>query len=175
MPTGLKRYQKTGNFHFITFSCYRRQPFLQTDTPKNIIQTILEQTRKQQGLCIAAYVIMPEHIHLLTNEPATGTLASFLQIFKQLTSRELKSASQKQFWQRRYYDFNILSSSEKLTEKIRYIHRNPVIRGLVCKPEQYRWSSFNHYATGELGPIEIESEWTARRRERALHPPPKLL
>jgi len=166
MPTGLKRHQKTGNFHFITFSCYRRQPFLQADDPKDIIQTILEQTRKQQSLCIAAYVIMPEHIHLLTNEPATGTVASFLQIFKQLTSRELKSASQKQFWQRRYYDFNIHSSSEKLTEKIQYIHRNPVTRGLVSKPEDYRWSSFTHYATGEPGPIEIESEWTARRRER---------
>jgi putative transposase len=167
MPTGLKRYQQTGNFHFITFSCYHRQPFLQTDTPKNIIQIILEQTRKQQGLCIAAYVIMPEHIHLLTNEPKTGTVASFIQIFKQLTSRELKSASQKQFWQRRYYDFNV-HSSEKRTEKIRYIHRNPVTRGFVSKPEDYRWSSFNHYATGEPGTIEIESEWTARRRERTL-------
>jgi putative transposase len=110
---------------------------------------------------------MPEHIHLLTNEPATGTVASFLQIFKQLTSRELKSASQKQFWQRRYYDFNV-HSVEKRTEKIQYIHRNPVTRGLVSKPEEYRWSSFNHYATGEPGPIEIESEWTARRRERGL-------
>jgi putative transposase len=164
MPTGLKRYQNTGNFHFITFSCYRRQPFLETDAAKNIIQIILEQTRKQQGLCIAAYVIMPEHIHLLTNEPATGTVASFLQIFKQLTSRELKSANRKQFWQRRYYDFNV-HSPEKRTEKIRYIHRNPVTRGLVSKPEDYPWSSFNHYATDEPGPIEIESEWIARRRE----------
>ena len=167
MPTGLKRYQKTGNSHFITFSCYRRQPFLQADTAKDIIQIILEQTRKQQDLCIAAYVIMPEHIHLLTDEPATGTVASFVQIFKQLTSRELKSASQKQFWQRRYYDFNV-HSSEKRTEKIQYIHRNPVARGLASKPEDYRWSSFNHYATGEPGPIEIESEWTARKRERTL-------
>jgi putative transposase len=167
MPTGLKRYQQTGNFHFITFSCYRRQPFLETDTPKNIIQIILEQTRKQQGLCLAAYVVMPEHIHLLSNEPETGTVASFLQIFKQLTSRELKSASQKQFWQRRYYDFNV-HSSEKRTEKIQYIHRNPVTRGLVSKPEDYYWSSFEHYATGEPGPIEIESEWTSRRRERTL-------
>jgi putative transposase len=173
MPKGLKRYQKTGNFHFITFSCYRRQPLLQADTAKNIIQIILEQTREQQSLCIAAYVIMPEHIHLLTNEPATGTVATFLQIFKQLSSLELKPASQKQFWQQRYYDFNIYSSSEKLTEKIRYIHRNPVTRGLVSKPEDYRWSSFTHYATGEPGPIEIESEWTARHRERTLHPPPK--
>jgi putative transposase len=167
MPKGLTRHQKTGNFHFITFSCYRRQPFLQTDPTKNTIQTILERTRKQQGLCIAAYVIMPEHIHLLTDEPATGTIASFLQIFKQLTSRELKPASQKQFWQHRYYDFNV-HSAEKLTEKIKYIHRNPVTRGLVSKPEDYRWSSFTHYATGEPGPIEIESEWTARRRERNL-------
>jgi putative transposase len=167
MPTSLKRYQQTGNFHFITFSCYHRQPLLETDTTKNILQIILEQTRKQQRLCIAAYVIMPEHIHLLSNEPETGTVASFLQIFKQLTSRELKSASQKQFWQRRYYDFNV-HSSEKRTEKIQYIHRNPVTRGLVSKPEEYRWSSFTHYATGEPGPIEIESEWTARHRERTL-------
>jgi putative transposase len=167
MPTGLKRYQETKNLHFITFSCYRRQSFLQTDTAKDIIQTILEQIRRQQCLCIAAYVVMSEHIHLLTNEPATGTVASFLQIFKQLSSRALKSASQKQFWQRRCYDFN-LHSSEKLIEKIRYIHRNPVIRGLVTRPEEYRWSSFNHYATGEPSPIEIESEWTARRRECTL-------
>ena len=167
MPTGLKRYQQTGNSHFITFSCYRRQPFLQTETTKDTTQRILEQTRKQQGLRIAAYVLMPEHIHLLTNEPATGTIASFLQIFKQLTSRELKPTGQKQLWQRRYYDFNV-QSPEKRTEKIHYIHRNPVTRGLVSSPEDYRWSSFNHYATGEPGPIEIESEWTARMRERTL-------
>jgi putative transposase len=99
---------------------------------------------------------MPEHIHLLTDEPAVGTVASFLKIFKQLTSRELKSSDQKQFWQRRYYDFNV-HSDEKRIEKIQYIHRNPVTRGLVSKPEDYRWSSFNHYATGESSPIEIES------------------
>ena len=76
---------------------------------------------------------------------------------------------QKQFWQRRYYDFNV-HSNEKRIEKIQYIHRNPVTRGLVSKPEDYRWSSFNHYATGEPSPIEIESEWTARLREHAFSP-----
>jgi putative transposase len=167
MPTGLRRYQQTQNFHFITFSCYRRQPFLKTDTAKDTLQHILEQTRQRQRLCLAAYVLMPEHIHLLTDEPDLGTLATFLQIFKQLTSRQLKSPDQKQFWQRRYYDFNV-HSEEKRVEKVRYIHRNPVTRGLVLHPEDYRWSSFNHYATGELGPVEIESEWTARRRERQL-------
>ena len=164
MPTGLKRFQQTNQLHFITFSCYKRQPLLQTPAAKDTVQQILEQTRKQQGLRIAAYVLMPEHVHLLTNEPETGTLATFLQILKQLTSRELKSPNQKQLWQHRYYDLNV-STTGKFTEKLQYIHRNPVKRGLVSRPEDYRWSSFNHYATGEAGPIEIESQWTARRRE----------
>jgi putative transposase len=165
MPTGLKRYQQTQHFHFITFSCYRRQAFLESSAAKDNAQQIFEQVRRQQSLCVAGYVLMPEHIHLLTDEPATGTLAGFLQIFKQLTSRQLKAAEQKQFWQRRYYDFNV-HSEEKRIEKLRYIHRNPVKRGLVARPEDYRWSSFNHYATGEPHLVEIESEWTARFRER---------
>jgi len=166
MPTGLKRYQQSKHFHFITFSCYKRQPFLHTTAAKDTILQILQQTRRQQGLSIFAYVLMPEHVHLLTDEPAKDTLATFLQILKQLTSRQLKSPDQKQFWQRRYYDFNV-SSHEKYVEKLQYIHRNPVKRGLVAKPEDYRWSSFNHYATGEPGPVEIESDWTHRQRERA--------
>jgi putative transposase len=80
MPKGLKRYHHTNNFHFITFSCYRRQPFLATATAKNITQQILEQTRQQQKLCIAAYVLMPEHIHLLTDEPAVGTVGRVAQV-----------------------------------------------------------------------------------------------
>jgi putative transposase len=171
MPTGLQRFQQTNRFHFITFSCYKRQPFLQTPAAKDTLQQILEQTRSQQGLRLAAYVFMPEHVHLLTNEPATDTLATFLQILKQQASRQLKSPGQKQLWQRRYYDFNV-SSREKFVEKLQYIHRNPVKRGLVSSPEGYRWSSFNHYATGGPGAIEIESEWTGRRRECTTLPTP---
>jgi putative transposase len=163
MPTGLVRYQNTKKFHFLTFSCYQRQPFLASNEAKNTTLQILEETRSQRGLAIAAYVLMPEHIHLLTNEPSTGTLATWLQIFKQRTSRALKLTQQKQFWQTRYYDFNV-ASIEKYIEKVQYIHRNPVTRGLVSRPEDYRWSSFNHYATGECGPVEIESHWTMDRR-----------
>ncbi|HEV2324643.1 MAG TPA: hypothetical protein VGS10_11895 [Terracidiphilus sp.] len=62
--------------------------------------------------------------------------------------------------------FNVWSEGKRV-EKLRYIHRNPVRRGLADKPEDWPWSSFRHYATGERGPVEIESEWTARRRELA--------
>jgi hypothetical protein len=62
---------------------------------------------------------------------------------------------QKHFWQARYYDFNVYTAKKRI-EKLRYIHRNPVKRDLVEKPEDWEWSSFRHYATGEEGAVEIE-------------------
>jgi hypothetical protein len=41
-------------------------------------------------------------------------------------------------WQKRFYDFNVWSARKQI-EKLRYIHRNPVKRGLVERPEQWRW------------------------------------
>ena len=67
------------------------------------------------------------------------------------------------FWQKRYYDRNIRDEHE-FRKKLRYIHRNPVKRGLVSKPEEWPWSSYRHYQTGMHGTVEIESEWTARER-----------
>ncbi len=92
-------YQRTQKFHFIPFSCYRRQPFLKSETAKDVTptgsRTYPAETKKS---ALRPTVLMAEHVHLLTNEPAVGTLATFLQIFKQLTSRELKSPDQKQIW-----------------------------------------------------------------------------
>ncbi len=59
-----------------------------------------------------------------------------------------------QFWQRRFYDFNVWSA-DKEREKLKYIHRNPVQRGLVTSPEQWKWSSFRHYAFWERGVIKV--------------------
>jgi hypothetical protein len=84
-------------------------------------------------------------------------------VLKQQTSRKLKPRGEPHFWQRRYYDFNVRNPA-KTVEKLRYMHRNPVLRGLAAKPEDWPWSSFRHYATGVPGTVEIESEWTARRR-----------
>jgi len=70
------------------------------------------------------------------------------------------------FWQARYYDFNVWGEG-KFVEKLRYIHRNPVARGLVARPADWARSSFRHYVGGDSGVVEIESQWTARIRERA--------
>jgi len=109
---------------------------------------------------------MPEHVHLLVNEPERDTLARAIQSLKQGVARRLALRAADSFWQARYYDFNVWSE-HKFVEKLRYIHRNPVKRGLVERPEDWTWSSFRHYATGEVGVVEIESQWTARKRERA--------
>jgi putative transposase len=70
------------------------------------------------------------------------------------------------FWQKRYYDFNA-RNHQQFVEKLRYIHRNPVKKGLCANPEDRQRSSFRRYATGCESQVEIESEWTARRRGRA--------
>jgi putative transposase len=64
------------------------------------------------------------------------------------------SGHPERFWQARFYDFNVWTERKRV-EKLRYIHRNPVERGLVSSPEQWRWSSFRWYLCGEAGPVSI--------------------
>jgi putative transposase len=111
------------------------------------------------------YVVMPEHVHLLLSEPETRLLATALQALKRPVARTLALRAAEPFWQARYYDLNVWSE-EKRVEKLRYMHRNPVARGLVEEPEDWAWSSYRHYATGVEGVVEIESEWTAWKREQ---------
>jgi putative transposase len=163
MTKGLVRYQQTGDLHFITFSCYDRRPYLGDAAARNLFEHSLETMRRRYDFFITAYVLMPEHVHLLVSEPQIGSLARTLQALKLSVAVQ---RTERPFWQRRYYDFN-LYGARKLIEKRRYIHRNPVTRGLVKEPDEWKWSSFHHWWTGQPGIVEIESHWTARRREGA--------
>ena len=171
MPTGLWRFNTTGGLHFLTFSCYRRQAFLSTPRARDCFERSLDRARVRYHFYVAAYVVMPEHVHLLLTAPSSGTLATAVQAIKQSVSRKL-IGDRAHFWQARYYDFNVWSP-EKRIEKLKYIHRNPVKRGLVARPEDWVWSSFRHYQTGEQGRVEIESHWTEYYRGvgRRLAPP----
>jgi putative transposase len=166
MPWGLKRYQQQRCLHFVTFSCYRREPLLNSARAREALEFELERVRNWYGFYVSGYVVMPEHVHLLVSEPERAPLSVALQMLKQNVSSKLRKAGMRQFWQTRYYDFPVWSEKKRV-EKLRYLHRNPVKRGLVERPEDWAWSSFRHYATGVEGVVEIESEWTARKRERA--------
>ena len=183
MPSRLKRFHESGQTHFLTFSCYQRRPFLNAIESRLIFESALERVRVSFSLRVYGYVVMPEHVHLLISEPdgANGapfkpsvglsggesprSLADAVKSLKQGVSRRLIGESE-HFWQKRYYDFNVRDHPQFM-EKLRYIHRNPVKRELCERPEDWQWSSCLHYATGIEGRVQIESEWTARKRERA--------
>ena len=64
----------------------------------------------------------------------------------------------RRFWQERFYDFNVWTAKKRV-EKLRYIHRNPVERGLVESPERWQWSSYRFYLLGEAGPVRVNEGW----------------
>jgi putative transposase len=160
MTRGLIRYHQTGDFHFLTFSCYHRLPYLNSDEVRNLFESAVERTRERFQFFVAGYVVMPEHVHMLISEPRQNALSDAMRALKLSVSLR---RTERPFWQPRYYDFNV-HSEEKFTEKLHYIHQNPVRRGLVANPGDWAWSSFRHYATGNRGTVEIESFWAAARR-----------
>jgi putative transposase len=153
MTWNLVRYQESSDLHFVTFSCYRRRPYLATTEARAMFEESLERMRCRYEFFVAGYVVMPEHVHLLVTEPRRALLAKALQALK--LSVAVKSR-QRPFWQHRYYDFNVFSERKRI-EKLRYVHRNPVARGLVTKPEEWAWSSFRYYRSGLMGVVGIQS------------------
>lgn len=161
MTEGLIRYQRSGHLHFVTFSCLQRRPLLGSPRARATFETSLEAARRRYRFCVIGYVVMPEHVHLLLTEPHCGLLSTAIQAMKISVAMQWEA---RPFWQPRYYDFNVFTGRKRI-EKLRYIHRNPVRRGLVQLPEEWAWSSYRHYLTGEAGVVEIESEWTEYKRK----------
>ncbi|HEY5164109.1 MAG TPA: transposase [Terriglobales bacterium] len=166
MPFGLKRYQRTEQPHFLTWSCYRRRQYFASAALKDVFLDCLERIRRRYGFRVFGYVVMPEHVHLLVSEPDVELLSTAIQALKLSVFRHAAVAGWREppFWQKRYYDHNV-RTAESFSNKLRYMHRNPVRRGLCADPIDWHWSSFRHYATAEIGAVEIESEWTAMRRQ----------
>jgi putative transposase len=117
MPSGLKRFQKAETLHFITFSCFHRLPLLDAPGTRETVEAVLEQARARHQVRVYAYVLMPEHVHLLVNEPPEILLAQFLKAIKQMTSRKLRGAREK-FWQARYYDSNVRGAKALRSDSI---------------------------------------------------------
>jgi REP-associated tyrosine transposase len=173
MPWNLKRFYGEGDLHFITNTCYRKLPLLATAHARNVFAKILGEVRDAYGFLLIGYVVMPNHIHLLISEPAIGTPSTVMQVLKQRVSRRLRARRRRapstqlqlafgeldcgprQFWQRRFYDFNVWSQ-KKYSEKLDYMHFNPLKAGLVENPHDWPWSSWAYYATGEQWLVRID-------------------
>lgn len=160
MPTGLKRIYGRGDLHFITFSCYRRLHLLASERARNVFVQVLDRVRSEYGFKLVGYVVMPEHIHLLMTEPPRGTPSTVLKMLKQRVSHEMRKKRSAlvrqelpgessdrqlpQFWQHRFFDFNVWSRKKKI-EKLAFMHANPSERGLVTEPKHWPWSSYAFY------------------------------
>jgi len=137
---------------------------------KRVVVAALEQMRAKFGVCLMAYVVMPEHVHVLLLPHRRGenhpfAISDLLQCFKQhvgyygkerlreiwrrdgrLWSDPINRWAQGDFDKRelmntRGYDRNIFTESE-LREKVDYIHKNPITRGLVATADAWAWSSY---------------------------------
>ena len=171
----LRRYDEPGQARFLTFSCYHRLPLLSKDRSRVWLSNALAAARIKHGFELWAWVIMPEHIHLLVLPKTGSRVASILNGIKTTTGRKAINYLRKEaprflsrlatrgpggtwyrFWQAGGgWDENV-TEPRRVHEVIEYIHRNPVMRGLVERPDDWPWSSARAWLTGIDWPIAID-------------------
>lgn len=166
------RYSPRSGVHYLTFSCYRRLPLLGTPRLRDEFVQALIAARRVHRFKLTAWVVMPEHIHIMVMPTAASgpdweegygsALPSILIGLKKPVStkilarwREIKwnnlsaitdSRGNEHFWQPGGgFDRNV-RTIEELVREVRYIHQNPVERGLVKEPTDWAWSSARWYA-----------------------------
>ena len=153
---------------FTTFSCYKRRRLLDEDVAKRIVIGVLaSQLAKQKGKC-AGFVVMPDHVHAVVWFAEPDQLSFFMKQWKQRSSVKIKANLRRNqtlyaarvnleepIWQPRYHRFAIYSPA-KLTQKLDYMHGNPVKAGLAGTPEAWRYSSAGHYMRGKSVGVDIE-------------------
>jgi len=177
----VRRYNIPGDVHFLTFSCVHRQPFLKNERFCNWLIISIINACKYLNYELWAYVIMPEHVHLVVNPKNDKyDIAKFLQAVKQPVSRKVKMWLRQnnplwmdklsidrgcgkfefRFWQAGGgYDLNI-NTEDYAIKTIEYIHNNPVRRGLVDDPLIWKWSSatwWKNVGTFGVDLVELEN------------------
>ncbi len=181
MPTNLHRYYGAGYLHFVTTSCFQRRPLLDAPQHRDLFLEVMEQVRRRYCFVVVGYIVMPEHVHLLFSEPGRGDPSTVMKVLKQSFARRLLNRwrdsrqssewttplAEGRIWQHRFYDF-VVFTEKKRVEKLRYMHRNPVVCGLVPEPGQWNWSSYRHYAAGERGPVLVNEAQKAEMLVRCI-------
>jgi len=173
-----KRWDVPYDAHYLTFSCYRRQPFFRSTRTCRWFLEFLDAARDRHAFHVWAWVLMPEHVHLLIWVPNETPIRAILKSIKFPMARHAilwakQNAPRRmgalelhgeegvlgyRFWQRGGgYDRN-LRSPHDVHEKIRYIHENPVRRRLVERIEDWSWSSWRAFTAAVNVPLRIDRE-----------------
>ncbi|UCD50775.1 MAG: transposase [Phycisphaerales bacterium] len=172
-----RRWNTAGHAHALTFSCYRQRGLLLEGRFCRYLVGAIDAARSAHAFDLWAYVFMPEHVHLVLYPTRDEySIARILQSIKQPVARKamafltehrpddlqrLATGQQRrarQFWQKGGgYDRNI-TKVKTLIETVRYIHNNPVRRGLVQTATQWRYSSAGAWEGTGAGPIAIDRD-----------------
>ncbi len=177
---------EAGHAHELTFSCYHQFPFLKADRTCQWFCDALQSARVQLDFDLWAYVLMPEHVHLVIRPRRhVYEIAEILKLIKEPVARQaidwierhspdriprlsvLKNGrTRRHFWQTGGgYDRNIIEPAT-LLKMIDYIHENPVRRGLVKTAIQWKWSSAAQILGEGVSPIPLDRippEWLSIR------------
>ena len=175
----LRRRESMNSPRFLTFSCYRQLQLFGTPALRGVFVEALRRAWERETFDLIAWVIMPEHVHLMVR-PRPGvkwaTIAAGLKtsVGKLILNKWKKAGARiltrlydargdLHFWQPGGgFDRNVRNDGE-LEKEIRYIHRNPVVRELVEKPTDWEWSSARFWAARFEGrepePNDLWCDW----------------
>ena len=173
-----KRYDTPWQAHYLTFSCFKRQAFLSRERTCRWLIECIEAAKHRHPFDVWAFVAMPEHVHLLILPRETSCISQILRAIKEPMAKRCVAWIKRnaphfllvmldeqpngkrffRFWRRGGgYDRNLWTARD-IHEKIRYIHDNPVRRGLVSVAEDWTWSSARAWASGIDGPLRINRD-----------------
>ena len=171
---------------FITTVTRYRLPVFRTDALKGIACRALDEARRSGGFALFAYVIMPEHLHVLADGTlkASETLRYVNGILSHRVISYLKEGGFTTSLEKlrgvakdRRHEYSLVDhhsnalpvfSESFFMEKVNYIHLNPVRAGLVARAEEYRWSSARCWSKRvvEDEPLRMDLEKIVWRRPR---------
>jgi len=156
MPN-FRRYPNEGFPYLITTNVKDRRPLFAERSCCQIVIDGIRFLRTRLGHRVHAYVLMPDHLHLVVTPRESGNVSQIMHSLKLHTSREIGVllGSKGGIWQARFYE-RALRTPRDVEEAIVYVHDNPIKAGLADRPEDYDWSSYRAYISGEPTPIDVD-------------------
>lgn len=167
-----RTYNDPGHAHELTFSVYRRTRLFDDAVACRCFLAGLDAVRARHGYEVWAYVLMPDHVHLLVWPKEPGyRIETFRQAVKGRFARDTLARleddgdprlarfvlqGRRRLWQPGAgYDRN-LYSSQALLASVEYIHANPVLAGLAARASDWQWSSAAWYEGLRPVPFEVD-------------------
>lgn len=136
----------TDRIFFVTVNLRRNLPFLDQGEFLLVIEA-LEESRRRERFLLCGYVLMPDHWHALLGVPYPLSISRAVQSVKWQAARELnrRRGTTGAIWQHQFWD-RFVRHAREFNDRLMYMHLNPVRKGLVKRPEDWRWSSYDNFA-----------------------------